>query len=499
MKRLTIFFSFFLLVFISNSYAQVYTAKILDKATEDPIPFVSIQFSEKGGTITNKEGVFKFEKTKKSILNDSIEISYLGYKTKKIAIQKKFPKIIYLTEEINALAPIFLINKNISATEIIKKVQQNTVSNYKNEYAKAEVFIRETYDTKIKKFKIDLKKSTIDNIDQKLFDTFLKDIPEKFTTLIESFGNAYFENLGKSKLEILKLMVVASKKQKKSAKKIENNFLKMLQENTKPNSYLIIKSGFVRLDKTESIDSIIASNSKTKKRDTVKMNKWSLTYRTQILNENIKNVFLNKDATVNFINKASRYEFTKTGYVEIGDDFAYVITFKPKRGAAYKGTLYINTTDFGILKAEIENAQNIYDKKFNMFGINVNDLSFKSTILFQKNKENNKYLIKYLKTALVEEASIDRPIKIIEKNKFVKGRRKQNQVSLRFKFYSQYTSKLEMVFNNNIAINKETYQNYKPSAQKIERKRFNQYNKHFWKGYTIITPEKAIEELKIIE
>ena len=78
----------------------------------------------------------------------------------------------------------------------------------------------------------------------------------------------------------------------------------------------------------------------------------------------------------------------------------------------------------------------------------------------------------------------------------MKGRNTQNKVSLRLDYAMINHFTKELVFNQNESISKLDYETVKLNSNyKIGR--FNSYNKDFWKGYNIITPEKAIQELKI--
>jgi len=487
-----LFFSFFTI-----NYAQTISGKLLDKETNDPIPFATIQFSKIHAVMSNEEGNFNFEIKKNQILNDSVIISSLGYKTKRVFLKDSLPKIIYLKEEVFKIAPVVLSNNKMTPVEIMDEVKNNLSKNYATTYFKSKAFSRNTYKQHVKKFAIKLKKSTIDNIDQNLFDTIVAKLPKRMTSLVESFGTSYLDKNLLGKLQLEKLMLIQSKQQKSSINSIQEDFLKSLKENMKSNSYLIIKTGILRIEKTESIDSItkpkIAKTKEQGKKEREGTQKWI----NDELNRLLKDIVVNPDSRINFLDKSNRYIFTKVGYVEVGEELAYVIEFQPKGNAKYKGKLYINTQNFAIIKSEILSSKPIFDKHFNMFGVKNNDLTFKNTNIFQKDKDG-KYHIKYVKSEMTSEMAINRPFKIIEKNKFVKGRNTQNKVSLNFDYAMINHFIKELVFNQKETLSKTEYEAVKLNTDyKIGR--FNSYKKDFWKGYNIITPEKAIQELKIEE
>jgi len=489
---------FTILVFcFTNNYSQSISGKLLDNKTKEPIPFATIQFSQTEAVLSNEEGTFQYEITKNKILNDSIVIASLGYKTKRFLLANSLPEVILLEEEVFEIAPVILSTNKMNPADILAEVKKNLIKNYAINYTKSNTFFRETYKQHVKKFDIHLKKSTIDNIDQNLFDTIVAKFPKRITSLLESFGTSYQDNMIDGKIQLTKLMVIQSKQEKTSMKAIQEDFLRALKDNAKPNSYLIIKTGFLRIDKTESIDSITKPRVAKTIKQGEKHRASTQKYRNIEFNKVLKDIVINPDSNVDFLEKSSRYKFTKVGYVELGDELAYVIEFQPKKNAKFKGKLYINTLDFAIVKSVVESAKPIYDKHFNMFGVKNNDLVFKNTNIYTKNK-NGKYQIKYIKTALTNAMSIDRPFKIIEKNKIVKGRNTQNKVSLQFQFsiYNDFIK--EIVFNNNETITNNAYESVKLNSN-YTIGRFNSYNKEFWNGYNIITPEKAIQELKIVD
>jgi hypothetical protein len=278
---------------------------------------------------------------------------------------------------------------------------------------------------------------------------------------------------------------------------LQNDFLQALRDNTRPDSYLIIKSGVLRLDKTESIDSIVNQTNTMTKEEVKKKRLTTQKRRNNVLNKLVENLFFNKKASMDFLSKPGRYRFVKIGYEELKNGLAYVIEFKPKGSSKYKGKLYINTTDFAIVKSEVQGAKKIFNKHINIFGIKANDLTYKNTVFFKK-EIDDRYHIKYIRTETTQEVGINRPFQIIEKNKYVKGRNTQNKVSLRMIISMHNHDVKEIVFMQPKAIFESEYKDLK---QKNDFKigRFNAYDKNFWNEYNILTPKKAIRQISIEE
>ena len=486
-----------LLIFLISTQAiiaQTISAKVLDTESSEPIPFATIQFAKNIGVMSNEEGDFVFENSENRVLNDSIEISSLGFKTKRVFFNDSIPSVIYLEAEVFQIAPVVLSNIKLSAEDIIDKVKLNLSKNYHTSYSKSTVFLRETYKQRFKYFDFNVKKSTFENINQKVFDTILNNFPKRFTALVESFGDIKLNDGNQIKLQLIKSMMIQSKHQKSSIEGMQKDFIESLEKNTKSDSYLVIKSGIIRLDKTESIDSLTKSMKPNTAESGENMRENSQKYRTSTLNNLLKNIYINKDAEVDILNKSSRYEFSKVGYVELDDAIAFVLEFKPKGNAKYKGKLYINTEDFAVVKSEVVGARKVFDKKMNMLGINANELTYSNTVIFSK--VDDKYHVKYIKREATQQVGIDRPIKIIEKNKNISGKNTQNKLSFQMTVSIHNYDKKEVVFNHVEKDSKTNYESYKPKAD-FKTGKFNSYNKKFWQGYNILTPEKAIQELKI--
>ncbi len=93
---------------------------------------------------------------------------------------------------------------------------------------------------------------------------------------------------------------------------------------------------------------------------------------------------------------------------------------------------------------------------------------------------------------------VDRPLKVIEKNKHVKGRRKQNELSLGIDIMNYSTEKLEFVSFNSEIIQSSEFEGAKENHQ-IKATYMTQYDPAFWEGYNIMEPNQAIRDFKVLE
>lgn len=67
--------------------AQTITSKVVDKKTNEPIPYATIQLSENQGVITNEEGRFSLNLNGDLAKIDSIYISSMGYEKVGVSVK----------------------------------------------------------------------------------------------------------------------------------------------------------------------------------------------------------------------------------------------------------------------------------------------------------------------------------------------------------------------------------------------------------------------------
>src|SRR5690606_28960341 len=241
-------------------------------------------------------------------------------------------------------------------------------------------------------------------------------IPENNTYFNETLMDLYQNTEDdKIKIKIIKTLWLEEKLQNSKFENIEDTIMDILKRNTKKGSYLKLKSGIIPLGGKLQLDSIINDKkAETEKQKTDNRQPY-FNYKKWSVNSFLKTIIGLGNTEIDVIKKKGRYVFKIDDYVDIDNKLAYVISFYPERNADFIGKLYINTDDFAILRIDVESAQQVFDKKFNMLGIHYNKLTYKATLFFSK--DNDKYQIKYIRKQVKDAFSIDRPFKIIEKNK----------------------------------------------------------------------------------
>jgi hypothetical protein len=487
-------FQLVFLVFILSNFiakAQDVSGKIIDEETNTPIPYVTIKYGTNNGAISNEEGGFNLVLPENTSINDSIHFSSIGYATKTITAQKVTDTIIVLKPEALELSSVYLTDEKLSAEEIIERVEENISKNYSTAYTKNRFFMRESFNQYYKKLNFDFKKSSIKEVTKGLIDSMMSSIPKRTSYHNETLGDLYTKQLSENhKLSIIKTSKLYNKSQEISFEGLQEKFMQVLNDNVKKDSYLKIKSGL--FGTKVSVDSIVnTSENSDKIQDDYEQNNYFDSRKGNIGNL-LKRVFFEEDSPINVIRKSNKYDFKLEDFVYIEDQFAYVISFTPGYFEDLKGTIYINTEDFAVLRIDYQNSDPIYDKKFNMLGVNVNHMIFKGTMIFSKGSQQ-KYALKYISHENGNSFKLDRPLTVIEKNKHVKGRRKQNELKLQMKFNIIDKNKKELIVFNSDIIDNSNYKALK-EVKKVDVKYFSNYNADFWKGHNIIEPNQAIKE-----
>lgn len=484
--------------------AQTLSSVVVDSATQKPIPYVTVQVKNRG-TITNEEGRFTFQLNKNIQKTDSLFISCIGYESIKKSLNQFTKKTISLAAKAIELNPVIVTNKNYTPKEIIEKVEENISKNYNLGFAKKRIFLRETNQSNLLKTNYTIKKSTIDAFNKNFLDSIIQTVPKNNTYYTEVLGDLYGgDDNDEQKLDLIKASELYDKSLELDFEKLEEKFNKIIKTNVKTDSYFKIKSGLfgTKVDGEELFESdvdstdVSALNEKLEEEKKNKANrkKFFARYKRKTLGNLYKNLPIFEDSDYNVLFKSGRYEFTLDDFTYLGDAAVYVISFMPKRSEDYKGKLYINSDDFALIRMDFENVKSL--KKFNLLGISMNENLAKGSIIFTKN-DTEKYQLSYYNISKGMRVGFKRPIKIIEKNKNVKGRRKQNELSLKIDATFGNINRYEVVVFNETPINFSQYEAFKETNTVLPTYMAN-YDPEFWKGYDIIEPNQAIKEFTSI-
>lgn len=483
------------------------SAKLIDSTKTEPIPYATIQFNKDVGVISNDKGEFNLNILRNINDQDSLHISCLGFEKLDIPALNFRDSIVFLTPKSIDLDQVVIINKDLDVDEIIDSIKIGLATNYEKDLAKRKLFFRSSYYTYMDKNDVRLRKSTIPEINQSFVDSILTTVPKTYDDHAEILGELYGkigpEN--EQKMDIFKATYLYDKANELTFENYEKRFNEIFRKHVKRDSYFKIKSGLFGTkedidpslfgDEDEAAKAETEEFLKEQKEKEEKRKENFLRYRkNQIRNAEIDN-FLSEDNQLNFIEKSRKYRFTVEDYDFYDDAFVYKISFVPKGGADFKGVMYVNSDDFAILRVDYENVKSL--RKFALLGISMNAYEKKGTIIFKKN-ENDKYSLKYMDESFGQKFGIKRPIKIKEKNKNVKGRRLQNEVSCKIHFILRTVQKKELIVFETSALEASEFENFKEDPDVLPTY-LSAYDPTFWEGYNIIEPNEAIKTFKVLE
>ena len=493
------FYSFLVsfLLFINNfGYSQELSAVVLDSLNQNPIPFASIYLKSGSGAVSNEEGRFQLNYKDEEVIKDSLFISCMGYKTLRLSLDQLQDSTFYLQPKAIALKSVILSNKQLSAKEIIKAIQEAIPQKYELGLTEKKVFFRETGNSKFEKLNLNIKKTTIEEFNQVFWDSILTKIPKTNQWYQEFAGTLYGDyTKGNQKMELDKALDLEDKEKSDIFKSTEKLFDNIIKENVKSTSYFKVRSGIIGAKlETDEINSAKQDSLSTEEKE-LHRKKDFLSWKKNKFTNLLKNLFKENELNISILNKASKYNFSVNNLTFFGDTPVYILDFSPKKNADFAGRLYVDADRLALIRLEYKNIQNITD--FSMLGVSyLEDL--KEVIVQFKKGFNGKYSTEYLEFNSGFKGGFERPFVITEKNKVVRGRNKQNYLKMDLDIATRQYQKYQLVIFETTPISQEAFDAIKEEP-KVLPVNLTEYDPNFWEGYSIIEPNKAIKAFKVVE
>jgi len=476
------FINFIFILSILNSSSQTLQIKVIDSISEKPIAYSNVYFSNNNGLITDSIGNFELIKPQ-LFQNDSMFVSMIGYDKKSFLITNFNDTLIKLVQSPIKLSSVFLTSKKLSSDEIISRVIKNIQMNYQKEFTENKIYLSRKSNSFTEKFIIDKFKSTVPKINSSLIDSLLANLEKDNNSGLQTLAY-YYKNFDyeAQKIKIIKSRETYNKRGEvleSITKKMENAFKNEL----KSDSYFKIKSGIFGgnfdLDGLEEIDSTNTESLKKFEKKEINEKDDFANSQMRTINRLYNSLFFEKDSYLNFILKPNKYIFSEPKIDFLGNDLVYIIEATPKSRGKYSGTLYINTDDFAVVRIDFKNIKPIYNLK--LLGVFVNIYLRDGKMILSKFK-NKKYSLSYFKINSGRRVGFDRPLKLIEKNKNVKGRRKQNQISFRTDIIFDEKTTTELQVFESKKISKEEFENIKNKNQVLPEYS-EEFTSNFWEEF----------------
>ena len=438
-----------LLLFSFSTAAYGQRITVLDSSSQEPIPFVHVYDGNKD-VIASATGAFYWQ----SNAADSISLSCMGYATKTIGVDQ-LKDSLFLMPEALALAPIVVSNRTLTAKEIMARVLEKTPNNMDFGLSSSEVYVVSKNNSVIQKMDIEIKKSTIPELDQTFVDEILREMPknEESTDYTQS---KWLRDSGGSELHKLEVIQAATLKDslaEATFASMDETVERILKKRVKKDSYFKVKSGplisiKVDNDNAKEVDSIAKDSLKATPKDYANRQLGMLKRKVNTL------LFREKNWALPFLEKPDKYTLTNEGIVYDQRVPTYKLRFTSKKRKDYSGYLLVDVVDFGVHK--ISYHHNKHALRIKLFGLFYEERLDNRTYIFVKN-QLDKYTLYQIKEEEKFTFGLKRPIKIIEKNKVVKGRNRQNVLAMDVNMRMKEVYKANIFFNSFTPISKKEF------------------------------------------
>jgi len=468
---------------INTIHCQSLNVQIIDSISGQAVPYSNVYFSNNNGLISDEDGSFELIKSQLSD-KDSMHISMLGYKKSSFLIKDFKDTVIKLVQSPIKLSDVILTNKKLSSEEIISKVVENIDNNYEKQFTENKIYLSRKSNTKTERFIINKFKSTVPEINKSLIDSLLANLGKENNSGLETLAYYYrsFDDEVKKKIKIIKSRETYNK-EGEVLESINKKMEEAFKNELKPDSYFKIKSGIfggdLDIEGLEEVDSTNVESIKKFEEKEIKEKDNFAQGQIWAINRIYNFLFFEKGSALNFILKPNKYNFSVPNFNLLGDDLVYQIEATPKGRSKYSATLYINPEDFAVVRIDFRNIKPVYNIK--LLGILVNIYLRDGKMILSK-FDNDKYNLSYAKINFGQRVGFDRPIKLIEKNKNVKGRRKQNEISFKMDLITDVKTSTELQVFDSKKITEEIFEKV-DSKNEIIPEYLDEFKTNFWEEF----------------
>ena len=463
---------------------------VLDLDKKIPLPYANIYVLNKNkGVITNQEGHFTMDISGLKG-TDTIRFQYIGYKTRLLAIdQLDTSLLVYLKEEIINLNELIIFGDVPDLKTIVKNVLVYKDSNYRKTTSKQQTFIREREIADLNQFKLNYKKSTIDELDREMIKSIEDKTPDYVASYTDFLGYYYsnknMDDSIKQKIDPIR-MVTLREEYLEDLKQLETLFESILAE-TKEDEYWKVRSGVFgsKLDLEEDtvefeIDSLVENRRKTS--SYARYIKYLMAYST----------FDNKDQW-EFLHKTGKYEYTLAGGTKLNDEDVYIIDFEPTSSGLYIGRLYISVNSYALIRADYKYAPEKIGRDIHLLGVGYTENQFSGSIYFEKDYDH--YVLKYFSYRFGYTASVDRKLALMKKKKRWLFDKKLKELKIGLELLVNIEESIELLVIDETEIPNQQFERF-DQPEYIDIIYVDQFDENLWKGYSIIEPVEQMKEYK---
>ena len=483
-------FFFLLTLFFSQIlFSQSLESVVYDKENEIPVIFASVYTTQETGVITNGEGAFKINIDNLSE-KDSLIITSLGYEKLSLSLnQLKGLDTIFIKEQKEMLTDVVISANKLSAEDIVQRFIDSISKRHHIEPTKFKVFLRTHDKLSPRAFEMDLKKSTAMTRSKR--KTFNDQVEKYFSNIKGRESNAYEDILYDAYylkdsigIHYIKGTRLVNVEKDNSTETIQKNIFKELLSALETSSTFKVKSGLFPIDDSLSTEEFIQVKDSLKK-DTLQ-NKFETNSIIKSLTQNL--------ASSDLIGDREYYKFSLASTKLFDGEVVYEINFEPDhRKAKYKGKLYINAEDFGLMRLDYNLLDGEKEQGVNLkflLGLKYRVDQSEYQIIYQRH-QNKKYYPKYYRAKRNQYVYLDRSISFKENTDD-----RKNRIKLKLDFYVENDNikqeeylfmTPENLVSNTSEFNPEKY---------VFKEQIDTYNPKIWEEYNIIQATEGIKNYK---
>ena len=267
----------------------------------------------------------------------------------------------------------------------------------------------------------------------------------------------------------------------------------LIQYLIKINSFFKVRSGIIG-GKVQADEMVKIPNDTISEEQKIQNKKDDfLKWRKRVLSNLITDLFDDDKLDLSIIKKAHKYKFIESNFTYLGETPVYIFDFIPTGNANYQGKIYVDADKLALIRLEYKNIRPIRD--FSMFGVSFKE-DFREVVIQFKKLNSGKYGLEFLDFNSSFEGGFERPLVITEKNKIVKGRNKQNQLKMDLDVVNRNTQRFQLVVFETELLENNIFDKIDEKGNLLPVNKTS-YDPEFWEGYTIIEPNKVIQEFSI--
>jgi len=465
-------------------------SRLVDAQTGEGIPYASIEYGVEKGIITNEEGSFRISIQPGERVFDSLHIQSMGYEKLSLPLNGSIDTLIPVASKAIDLREVYLFNREFTIDEIMENTWNNLGANYEDFNHKSRFFVRRSDLNEFTRFDIEFQKSSIPELNRKFLDSVVDILPRKSEYYREALGD-WYHGPDTEKVVLIKGAELYDKSNDGSLENLGERLETIFARNVKRDSYLKIKSGIIGTK--VPVDSIMKEMEEAKaSEDNEEEDDFFFKGIKSLLSSVSEKMYFREDAELPVIDKARRYEYSLEGYEEIDGQGVFVVSYEPKGSADFRGRLYIGMEDFAILRMDFENVKRL--KNIRLFGFMFRALGYQGSIRFGRTAQGP-YALKFGEITKHNKIGIRRPLKIVEKNKNVRGRRKQNELKMNLDLIAESREIYQWVIFDTDPLESSDLQAVEENPQ-FQPTYMARYDPNFWNDATTLEPNTAIRSFQ---